>query len=242
MEETGLSKKLLGVIGGMGAQASADFYNIIIQNTHYLTDQDHIEMLIYNKASIPDRTSAIKSGQDAEVTHSLQEAYNRLADAGADYVVMACNTAHYFIDKLDLRPSSQFVNMLDETVDYLKNKGFKKVGLMATEGTIQSKVYKNKLSANQIETVVPSEKNQKLLMEFIYKQIKAGKKPDDEIFNLVSQELMSQNVQAIIIGCTELSYYANLKKLSPFYIDPQRILARKCIVLCGGEVTEEEYD
>lgn len=234
-----MPKKLLGVIGGMGALASADFYDTIINCTHAPTDQDHIDILLYSKASIPDRTEAIKNGEGKVIIDSLQAAYDKLSKAGADYVVMTCNTSYHFINSLQLNERTKFINMIDETVKDLKKDQVSKVGLLVTDGTVQSKTYENKLLENGIEVIYPSAKNQELLMDIIYKQIKAGKEPDEIMFNTISDELIGQDVEAIILGCTELSVYANLKQLDKFYIDPQEIVAKKCIVLCGGALKED---
>lgn len=237
-----MSKKILGVIGGMGAQASAGFYNTVIESTYAKNDQDHIEMLIYSKTSIPDRTDAIKKGKSEEVVKSLQEAYDRLNRAGADYVVMTCNTAHYFINELNFKEETQFINMLEVTVDSLSENGFRKVGLMATDGTIYSKVYEKKLQDQGIELIVPNKDQQLVVMDMIYQYLKIGHFPPEEYFTKIASDLLDRGAEAIILGCTELSYFANFKKLGKPYVDPQKILARKCIILCGGTLLEEYYE
>lgn len=233
-----MNKKLLGIIGGMGAQASADFYNTIIRFTDAPKDQDHIEILLYSKASIPDRTEAIVCGDKAEVVASLQKAYDKLLRAGADYIVMTCNTAHYFLSDINANEKAPFISLIDETIHYIQSQNISKVGLMTTDGTSKSKIYEKPLLDVGIEVIKPSEDKQKQLMNFIYNQIKSGKEPDRTIFGDVANSLISQNVDGIILGCTELSYYANLASLDNFYINPQEILAKKCILQCGGKLKE----
>lgn len=234
-----MSTKILGVIGGMGPQASAGFYETVIANTHAEKDQDHINMVIYSHADIPDRTEAIISGKGDEVVRVLQNDVEKLVDFGADYIVMTCNTAHYFIEELKKNKRANFIDMIEETVNYLLQKNIKKVGLLATDGTLLTRIYNDKLEANQIEVVVPSPENQALVMEIIYKQIKSGKAADDSMFEKITKELLEQDVEAIVTGCTELSYYSRINKLKDPFVDPQKLLAQKCIVLCGEELVKE---
>ena len=231
-------RKILGVIGGMGPQATQSFYQDIINNTVAEKDQDHIDMVIINHASMPDRTGAILSGDTKNVFQKLLEDANKLNTFGVDYIAMPCNTSHYFIDKLKLETGFNFVDMIEETAKAIKSNGLSKVGLMATDGTITSNIYKTKMEQFGIEVIYPSEIMQKKVMEIIYDQIKAGKEPSVESFSAVSTELENLGAKIIILGCTELSYYAQINKLGELYIDAQKVLVRKSIELCGGKLVD----
>lgn len=233
-----MSKKLLGVIGGMGAQASADFYDTIIDCTHAPRDQDHIDMLIYSKASIPDRTAAIEQMAVEGVIHALQSAYNTLVHAGANYIVMTCNTSHSFIDRLQTVDAVPIVHIIEEAVSELKRQGVSKVGVLLTDGLAKTNVYHRYLMQYGIEDVYPSAHNQTLVMKIIYEQIKAGLPPDTQMFDTIVQELKEKGVDRVILGCTELSVYAKIQNLGPFFFDPQKNLARRCVELCGGVLKE----
>lgn len=231
-------RKILGVIGGMGPQATQSFYQDIINNTVAEKDQDHIDMVIINHASMPDRTGAILSGDTKNVFQKLLEDAKKLNTFGVDYIAMPCNTSHYFIDKLKLETGFNFVDMIEETAKAIKSKGLSKVGLMATDGTITSNIYKTKMEQFGIEVIYPSEIMQKKVMEIIYDQIKAGKEPSVESFAAISNELENLGAKIIILGCTELSYYAQINKLGELYIDAQKVLVRKSIELCGGKLVD----
>lgn len=231
-------RKILGVIGGMGPQATQSFYQDIINNTVAEKDQDHIDMVIINHASMPDRTGAILSGDTKNVFQKLLEDAKKLNTFGVDYIAMPCNTSHYFIDKLKLETGFNFVDMIEETAKAIKSKGLSKVGLMATDGTITSNIYKTKMEQFGIEVIYPSEIMQKKVMEIIYDQIKAGKEPSVESFTAISNELENLGAKIIILGCTELSYYAQINKLGELYIDAQKVLVRKSIELCGGKLVD----
>ena len=231
-------RKILGVIGGMGPQATQSFYQDIINNTVAEKDQDHIDMVIINHTSMPDRTGAILSGDTKNVFQKLLEDAKKLNTFGVDYIAMPCNTSHYFIDKLKLETGFNFVDMIEETAKAIKSKGLSKVGLMATDGTITSNIYKTKMEQFGIEVIYPSEIMQKKVMEIIYDQIKAGKEPSVESFAAISNELENLGAKIIILGCTELSYYAQINKLGELYIDAQKVLVRKSIELCGGKLVD----
>ena len=231
-------RKILGVIGGMGPQATQSFYQDIINNTVAEKDQEHIDMVIINHASMPDRTGAILSGDTKNVFQKLLEDANKLNTFGVDYIAMPCNTSHYFIDKLKLETGFNFVDMIEETAKAIKSKGLSKVGLMATDGTITSDIYKIKMEQFGIEVIYPSEIMQKKVMEIIYDQIKAGKEPSVESFSEISTELENLGAKIIILGCTELSYYAQINKLGELYIDAQKVLVRRSIELCGGKLVD----
>ncbi len=234
-----MSTKTLGIIGGMGPQASAGFYNLLIENTIAEKDQDHIDLILLSHASIPDRTTAILNDDSAKIIELLQKDIEKLAAIGADFVVLTCNTSHLFIDQLGENASIPIVSMIDTTVEFLQKNKISKVGLMATDGTVQRKIYTSKLENAGIKVVLPSEEMQQNVMRIIYDQVKKGKSVDEKMFDSIANELKMQCVEALILGCTELSYYGEIKKLSDLFIDPQKILARKCIELCGGKLTKE---
>lgn len=235
-----MSTKTLGVIGGMGPQASASFYDIIIENTKAEKDQDHINLLLYSHASIPDRTTAILNQATNDIINILKSDIYKLERFGVDYIVLTCNTSHNFIEELKKNATVPIISIIDETTEYLSKENIKKVGLLATDGTLQTRIYTDKLEAKGIEVIIPCSNNQSKVMSIIYDQVKKGIPVDDTMFSAVVDELIDNDAGAIILGCTELSYYGSYKNLGDFYVNPQEILARKCITLCGGRLVERE--
>lgn len=229
-------KKLLGVLGGMGPQASASFYETILKNTKAEKDQEHIDIIIYNHASIPDRTEAIDSGNLNLISNILLNDIKKLEYFGADYIVVTCNTSHYFLDKISNNFNSKFLSIVDETVNYITSRNWDNIGLLATNGTINKKIYENKLDKNGISVILPNSDIQSMVMNLIYNNIKKGIPVDINEFNYITEHLKKKGATRIILGCTELSLYGEKIGLSDFFINPQVILARKCISLCGGEL------
>lgn len=229
--------KTIGIIGGMGPLATVDLYRRIVLRTEASKDQDHIHVLIDSNTNIPDRTKAIISnGEDPTV--ELIKSAKMLEEAGANFLIMPCNTAHYFIDRLKENVGIPFVNMLEETVKYTYDKYGKDivVGIMATDGTIKSKIYEDYYNKLSIKTVIP-EKTQEKIMKFIYDVIKSGKYDEgtDLLFECV-EELKDMGAQAFLLGCTELSSAQYLYNFEGPFINPMEVLTEVSIKCAGGKV------
>ncbi len=129
--------------------------------------------------------------------------------------------------------------MIEETARYASERGRKKVGVMATDGTVKGGMYKKALEKYGIEVVYPSEERQKDVMSLIYEQIKRGEKGDRHQFMNVVHELRGQGCDAVILACTELSVLNVNYSLNPdFYIDAMNVVAKACIERCGGVYCE----
>ncbi|WP_312700497.1 amino acid racemase [Sedimentibacter sp.] len=229
--------KTIGIIGGMGPLATVDLYSRIVMRTKAQKDQDHIHVIIDSNTDIPDRTKSILGGGVDPAVELIKSA-KRLEQAGADFLIMPCNTAHFFIDKIKESVSIPFINMIEETVKYTLNKYGKDVvvGLMATDGTIKSKIYENYYKDMGIKTVIP-EKTQDKIMKFIYDIIKSGKYEEgtDLFFECVN-ELKCMGADAFLLGCTELSSAQYLYKIEGPYINPMEVITESSIIYAGAEL------
>lgn len=229
--------KTIGIIGGMGPLATVHLYERIVLRTKALRDQDHIRVLIDSNTNIPDRTKAIIDGGE-DPTVELIKSAKLLENGGADFLIMPCNTAHYFVDKIQASVHIPFVNMVQETVKYTMDEYGKDalVGILATDGTIKSKIYENYYSNIGIKTVVP-QKSQESVMKFIYDVIKKGNYNEgtDLLFEAV-EELKQLGATAFLLGCTELSSAQYLYKFEGSFINPIEILTEKSIEFAGGQL------
>jgi aspartate racemase len=167
--------KTIGMIGGMGPLATVHLFERIVLRTKAEKDQDHIRIIIDNNTNIQDRTKAILGYGESPVKELVGSA-KMLEKSGADFLIMPCNTAHYFIDHIKKNIKIPFINMPEEAAKYTYDKygGDAVVGIMATDGTIKTKIYENYYDELGIKTVIPV-KTQALIMEFIYDVIKRGK-------------------------------------------------------------------
>ena len=223
----------LGILGGLGPMATVYFYEMLTAKTSATCDQDHIDIVISSRASTPDRTAFILGKSKEDPLGIMVEDAKRLEEYGVDLIVMPCNTAHYFYDELSAAVKIPFINIIDETVNYCRKCGYKKVGILATDGTIGANGYQLRLEKAGIEYEIPSPSMQKKVMEIIYDDIKQGKRADMDKFSEISAELTSKGCCSIILGCTELSIIKRDEKLGSLYTDSLEVLAHSSIVACG---------
>lgn len=229
--------KNIGIIGGMGPLATVHLFERIVLKTNAKKDQDHIRVIIDNNTNIPDRTKAI-IGDGEDPTVEMIKSAKYLEASGADFLIMPCNTAHYFIDKISKNVNIPMLNMLDKTVKATHDKYGQDVvvGILATDGTIESKIYENYYAKMGIKTIIPRN-TQKKVMEFIYDVIKAGKFEvgPDLMFEAV-EELKEMGATAFLLGCTELSSADFMYKFEGEFINPIEILAKESILYAGGKI------
>lgn len=230
----------LGIIGGMGPMATQLLYKRIIEKTDAACDQEHIDMIILNHSTIPDRTTAIKSGDTGKVFSLILNDAKMLQDNGVTAIAIPCNTSHYFWENLQNEIEIPIINMVRSTVERIKstNPDIKKIGLLATDGTVFTGIYKKECDRLGIECIIPDEDIQKIVMSIIYDQIKAGEKGNIEDFSKIDTFLKKSGCEAAILACTELSCFRENHSLSDYYVDALEVLADEAITLSGGRIRE----
>ena len=217
-----MSNDRLGVIGGMGPQATNTFYQYIIDRTDARTDQEHLSVLIFSDCAMPDRTAAIlgTQAQKDEVYERLLSDARMLESAGCTAIAVPCNT------------SIPIVLMIRETARLLVSQGKKRPGILATDGTIRTGLYQREFAAFGIYAAAPRPAAQKQVMSLIYDDIKAGKAGDPEKFAAFTKDLVEQGCDCAVLACTELSVFASEHHLSSFYVDAMEVLAQRSIEVC----------
>ena len=224
----------LGVLGGMGPQATNTFYQFVIDRTDAQTDQEHVNALILSDSEMPDRTSAILSGGEARegVYRRLLADARLLENAGCTCIAVPCNTSHFFLDRVQEEIGIPILHMIRETARLLAAQGLKRPGILATDGTIQTGLYQKEFSAAGIEAVVPSTQAQELVMSLIYDDVKAGRDGDPQKFAAIHEDLLAQGCDCGVLACTELSVFADKHHLPPFYTDAMAVLAQRAVEAC----------
>lgn len=236
-------KKTVGILGGMGPEATAYFYGLIVKHTRADADQEHIKTVIYSNPEIPPRTDAIL-GKGPSPAPLLVEGFRRLKDAGADFVVMPCVTAHYFYPEIKDQVRIPIISLLDEAVRWAKAEvpGLKKAGLLAATGTLESKLFHNIFESEGIDIIHPEPDEQDQVMEAIFgpKGIKAGFPSgfSKETLVNVARVLVALGADAIIAGCTEVPLALEDRDIPVPFIEPLRIAARACIIEAGYRLKE----
>lgn len=228
-----MKKGKLGVLGGMGPQATILFYQRVVDFTAAAADQEHIETLILSDAKMPDRTAALLSGETGPVYERLLSDARTLEDWGACCIGVPCNTSHAFLPAVEAQLNIPIVNMVTETAQALKALGCRRVGVMGTDGTLQMGLYHAACRALGMEAVSPPEEEQRLVMSIIYDEIKAGKRGSEDKFARVEQAFRALGCDRVVLACTELSVYKDWHEVGEYYVDAMDVLARSCVERCG---------
>lgn len=229
-------KKTIGIIGGMGPLATCDLFRKIVEFTDAACDQEHIRVVIDNNTEIPDRTAAIISN-GADPVEQMTRSAKGLEAMGADVLIMPCNTAHYFYDRVAAQVQIPVINMLAETAAAARKKGIQKVGLLATDGTIRSGVYARAFEQEGIVMCIPSAENQKAVMRVIYDGVKAGNAEIDlSGFRKTMDELFENGAETLVLGCTELPVAFQMYGIERPHLDPTGILAAAAVKFVGGKL------
>lgn len=214
--------------------ATADLFIKIIEMTDADCDGEHLHVLIDNNTDIPDRTKSILSGSDAPLRF-MAESAERLTAQGADVLVIPCHTAHFYYDELQRLSSVPVINMLDVLAQAAHGAGYASLGLLATDGVVQSGIYNRAFSGSGVELIYPDAQGQEKLMRLIYGQIKAGRPADASALDSCLDDMAARGAQAFILGCTELPLIFSDRSGRSF-IDPTALLAEAAIKAVGGSI------
>lgn len=225
--------KIIGILGGMGPEATADLFLKIIRATPAPTDQDHLRIIIDNNPQIPDRTQAILAGGADPVPALLATARN-LAGAGAELMVIPCNTAHYFYDRITAAVPIPVLHIVRETADYVRKEypALRTAGLLATTGTIRTRLYHDGFAGAGYAVLTPPEAVQAEVMAAIYGDdgIKAGRLAGPaEVMKRAAAVLIEAGAEAVICGCTEIPLVLRDGDIPAPVLDPTAILAAAAV-------------
>ena len=138
-----MSSKILGVIGGLGSYASSYFYKRLLDKTKATCDQDYIDMVLLNHASVPDRTAYLIGKEEESPYEYLKNDIVTLEKMNVSSILMLCNTAYSFYDELQILTNVPIRNLISDTVDYLNNNNIKRITFLATNGTLENNLYQN---------------------------------------------------------------------------------------------------
>ena len=233
-------KKTIGILGGMGPLATADLLIKIVTMTKAACDNEHIRVFVDDNAAIPDRTGAILHGGPDPVPEMLS-ALRNLEKCGADCLVMPCNTAHYYLPRLQAMTETPFLNVLTVTAERCGALfPGKTAAILATTGTLATGLYQDALASQGVPFITPDEAEQSLLMHLIYDIVKASLPLTGEADNWrgLLEALRRRGAEYFILGCTELPIVASTLEAEGPFLDPTAELARAAILFCGYEVKE----
>jgi aspartate racemase len=237
-------KKIIGILGGMGPEATARMFTLIIKNTQAEKDQDHIPVLIYSNPKIPPRTDAI-IGKGPDPTADLIEGIKLVLKGGADFIIIPCITAHFFLPKITQNIEFSYLSLIEESLRWAKKKipTIKRTGILASTGTLNSRLFHDSFLSEGIEVIHPNEKEQEKVMHAIFGErgIKAGYTSGysrDAIIDMAGT-LINRGAEAIIAGCTEIPLVLTAKDISVPLIEPMEITAQAGIIKAGYDLSEQ---
>jgi aspartate racemase len=223
------ARRGIGILGGMGPAATADFYGKLIQETPATQDQDHLHVVIWADPSVPDRSqNLISNGRDP--TPWLRRGIRALTEAGCDVLAVPCNTAHAFVPELAREAGIELVSIVEVTADAIAAEGLGVIGLLATTGTLRSHLYTEALQRRGITVIEPTKENQSQVMAAIHaaKSGVAGEAHAQALID-VSTSLYAQGAERIVAACTELVLALDHHPAGTPVIDPARLLARRVV-------------
>jgi aspartate racemase len=236
-----MSEKVIGVLGGMGPEATLDCYAKIIQNTPASKDQQHLRVIIDSNPKVPDRTPAIIGAGESPVP-AMINGCQALDRAGADFIIIPCVSAHFFLNEIRQQSPLPILSIIDATAETIVQNypGIHVVGLMAATGTVKGEKFQTRLAEDGITTVVPDEHTQPRIMAAIYdiknSQSKRSRADITTMLMAAAEDLISKKpdgAQGIIAGCTEIPLAMHQKHISVPYFDALTILARAAIRKAG---------
>jgi aspartate racemase len=233
-----VTEKTIGILGGMGPEATLDCYSRIISNTPAKTDQEHLRVIIDSNPKVPDRTAAIIAEGQSPVP-ILVAGCRALQKAGADFIIIPCVSAHFFLDEIQQQIALPILSIFDVVSETITSDHpqIKTVGLMGTTGTINGGLFQKRLAVEGIETMVAGETQQSKVMAAIYdiKNSQPARSRAQITSDLVgvADSLISKGARCIIAGCTEIPLALEQKHLSVPYFDALTLLARAAILRAG---------
>ncbi len=231
-------EKIVGVIGGMGPEATVDFMQHVIKFTKANEDNDHVRLVVDSNSKIPSRIKALYEKSGPSSSPAICDSAKRLEAYGVDFLVMPCNTAHYYYDDIINCVKIPMLNILDITVSAITNNptSIKKVGLLATTATVKMGIYASRLEKAGIELILPDEEHQARVLSLI-NDIKAGKTGQESCLELkfLAEYLKNCGAQAVILGCTELGIVAKLE-IDIKLVDGVTELAKATVLEVKGEL------
>ena len=234
------AQRIIGILGGMGPEATSYLFQKIIEKTPARTDQDHLRVIIDSNPKIPSRQAAIEGRGESPVPAMLTSG-RALVEAGVHFIVIPCVTAHYFLPQLHSELAMPILSILEETAIHVSRNHpqLRSVGLLATRAIISTSLFQEAFLRKSVNSVLPDKENQRLVQEAI-SEIKSRKSAEhrDRIKRTlvdVAGRLIDQGAQGIVAGCTEIPIVLQKEDLPVPLFNVLDILAEAAVLNVLGE-------
>jgi aspartate racemase len=227
-----VTQKVVGILGGMGPESTADLFYRIIRSTPVEKEQDHLRIVIDNNPKVPNRTDVLESGDTDEAITILTATARNLERAGAELIGIPCNTAHAFLPEIRESIGVPVVDMIDEAARRARQDFGKEavIGLLATDGTLRTRLYHDALSRHGVSVVTPRGEAQRTVMKVIGTVKLRGVSANGfEALAPAIEDVVHQGAGAIIAGCTEISLVLAVHPPELPWLDPLQVLAERLV-------------
>ena len=195
--------KILGVLGGMGPLATADFLRLLALKSPAVKDQEHSKIIVFSNSQVPDRTKGILGvGPSPELF--LKKGLETLIEWGADFLAVPCNTSHYYIDNFESKITSRLIHIVKETLLEARKVSPDGAWLNATLGTMKTELYQNYAKKMGYKLFIPNEKEQILINNVICKVKENNLDQSADLYGLVISDLLKKCDSPVVCACTEL--------------------------------------
>lgn len=228
--------KTVGVIGGLGPLATLDFFDRVLKRTRAVKEQEHLRLIIDNNTKIPDR-NAFMRGEGPSPGPALAASAKGLEVAGAEVIVMACNTTHIWEAEIRAAISVPFLSIIDETAAVVADLRPEAVGVLAVDACLKGGLYQDALKKAGVKPLLLSEDSQKTFMDLIYR-IKSGDTGETVKRAMVTlaRRLEAQGAEAIIAGCTEIPIVLSADDIDGELVSSTDVLVERTILFAGGQL------
>jgi len=226
----------VGVLGGLGPAATVLFMHRVVELTDADRDQDHVDLLVWQHGSIPDRSAFLLGHGESPEPVLVADAV-ALERSGARFIAIPCNTAVVWVEQMRAAVSIEVLDTVAETVDAARRAvpGLQRLGVLATDGTLLAGTYAGAAAAAGIDLLTPSPEVQREVMAIVYDGVKAGVPVSRERFDAVVDHLRDQGAEAVALGCTELSVlHGELGVDDVTIVDSIGALARRVVLRAGA--------
>lgn len=228
-------KKFFSIIGGMGTEATESYIHVLNLRTPAHSDQEYLNYILVNHATIPDRTEYILDHTKPNPLKPLLEDIHQQNLLRPEFYVIPCNTAHYFYDQISAAANAPVLHMPKEAVAEIKRhyRSAKRVGVIATKGTIHDHIYDGIIKNAGYDLVLPTPQIQAETMDLIYKHVKANNDGDAPLYHKILKQMVQDlDCDVVILGCTELSLSQERGGSAGYpVIDAQAVLVDRSIAL-----------
>ncbi|MEQ5575251.1 amino acid racemase [Providencia huaxiensis] len=223
-------KGLIGVLGGMGPAATVDLFNKFVSYTVANRDQEHIPLIISSIPDIPDRTEALLNHGESPLP-LMTDYLKKLESAGAECIVIPCNTAHFWFSELKKACHVDMLSIVETTMKEVLATKKKNIGLLATNATMYMGLYQKNIENKRLNCITPDKKSQENVMESIYLLKSGNKKIAESIMKQQAEILFSRGAEIIVLGCTEVPVILEneINSYPDKYIDSTSSLVRASI-------------